>query len=191
MIVAGPGVPSGVMVKNLTSLLDVFPTLVEMQGGLPKNYLDGFSLMPFLKPGSGSAAGPRNDFVVSQYHSNMGNTGSFMIRQGPWKYIAFGQNGHRFNGSCGEDCTYKPQLFNPDTDPDEIEDVAAKNPDVVSQLDKLLSTQIDYQAVDREAKLSVTTPLPQSMCTRTRLVALSYFHPLSLVPHRRVVAIAV
>ena len=74
--------------------------------------------MPFLQPDThtgprGELGGSvlhggvaRRDYVTAQYHSNMGNTGSFMLRQAQWKYIAFGQNGHRFNGSCGADCTY-------------------------------------------------------------------------------------
>ena len=51
---------------------------------------------------------------------------------GRWKYIAFGQNGHRFNGSCGADCTYLPQLFDVDADPAELKDVAKAQPNVAS-----------------------------------------------------------
>lgn len=132
----------GAVVSNLTSLLDVYPTLLEMaqigkmwgRAGEPAapvgnvlmpGFLMGHSLFPFLyrtdalasrlAPLS-AATYPRNRSVVSQYHSNMGNTGSFMIRAGPWKYIAFGRYLY--------DKTYTPQLFNVAADPDELTDLA-------------------------------------------------------------------
>ena len=37
-------------------------------------------------------------YVVSQYHSNMGNTGAFCIVHETYKYIAFG---HGFNRTFG------------------------------------------------------------------------------------------
>ena len=155
MIISGPGVRRGAVVQDLTSLLDLFPTLVAMQGGTPADDLAGFTLMPFLKADVGDVsrgAVTRNDFVTSQYHSNMGNTGSFMIRQGRWKYIAFGQNGRRFNGSCGHDCTYNPQLFDVLADPEELKDVAAAEPAAAAQLDQLLRSHVDYPAVDLQCK---------------------------------------
>jgi hypothetical protein len=44
-------------------------------------------------------------------HAAVGNTGSFMIRQGPFKYIAFGTYGPSWLKS------YHPQLFNVEQDP--------------------------------------------------------------------------
>lgn len=155
-IVAAPyaphlNVPANVVVKNVTSLLDVFPTLVEMVGGpnakRPSN-LDGYSLMPYL----GGTGKPRPDFVVAQYHSNMGNTGSFMIVQGIWKLITFGTNGGNFNGSCGAPCTYPHQLFDVVNDPEELNDVATQTPGVVERLDTLLKSVVDYENVDAAAK---------------------------------------
>ena len=54
----------------------------------------------------------RRDFVFGEYHSNMANTGHFMIRKGNYKYIAFGTTSPYEN--------YKAQLFNLTTDPEEI-----------------------------------------------------------------------
>ena len=62
----------------------------------------------------------RNGFAWSVDHSNMGNTGSFMIRSGPWKYIAFGRYTY--------DKTYRPQLFNVEADPEELTDLAGGLP---------------------------------------------------------------
>ncbi len=153
----------GITVSNLTSLLDVFPTLLDMAkatriGDIADNsgnvrmpeFLDGYSLFPFLsKPDIVNdfvrgKAYPNNRSVVSQYHSNMGNTGSFMIRSGPWKYIAFGRATY--------DPTYTPQLFNVEEDPEELDDVANKYPHIVAELDAMLRSVVDYPNVDAEVR---------------------------------------
>jgi arylsulfatase A-like enzyme len=94
LIIAGPGVRAGAVNTNVTSLLDVYPTLVDMVGGVNPSYLDGHSLAPLLvapedthhsgshpnpetrglhlrraAASSVAAATARPDFVVSQYHS--------------------------------------------------------------------------------------------------------------------------
>ena len=91
----GPGLKQGSVVKNLTSLLDVYPTLVAMTGATPPDFLEGHSLFPLMAAGTtaapvGQSDYPQDRFVVSQYHSNMGNTGSFMIRWRRFKYITYG-----------------------------------------------------------------------------------------------------
>lgn len=58
----------------------------------------------------------------------MGNTGSFMVRWKQWKYITFGRNLPAFQA-------YKPQLFDVDADPDEMNDVADQHTDIVAGRD--------------------------------------------------------
>ena len=74
----------------------------------------------------------------------MGNTGSFMVRWGPWKYIAFGRTLKRF-------ADYTPQLFNVATDPEELTDVAdtARGKAVAKVLDAKLRAVVDYPEVDK------------------------------------------
>jgi arylsulfatase A-like enzyme len=85
-----------------------------MVGGTAPTYLDGYSLMPLLNPSHPRSisvdASARPDYITMQYHSNMGNTGSFAIRKDDWKYIAFGTNLRAFKD-------YRPQLFNVKTGP--------------------------------------------------------------------------
>jgi len=162
LIISGPGVRRGVVVSDtLVSLLDVFPTLVDMVGGVKPPYLNGASLMPLLNPShprssnesvrqsvatSGIATPNASRFITAQYHSNMGNTGSFMVRHGPWKLVLFGTNGKAFASG------YTPQLFNVDQDPEELHDMAISQPDVVATLKAMLATEYDYQAVDLRVK---------------------------------------
>ncbi|KOO26421.1 sodium hydrogen exchanger 8 [Chrysochromulina tobinii] len=85
------------------------------------------------------------------YHSNMINTGTFMLRTADgYKYIAFGTS------SLGleKDSDYPPQLFNVEHDPDELDDLAAggKAVEQVAKLDAILMSAVDYPAVDAVAK---------------------------------------
>ena len=134
LIVAGPGVRRGASVEDLVSLLDVYPTLMDMAGvGHPEG-LSGHSLFGALR----GEAMERPAWVLSQYHSNFANTDIFMLREGPWKYIAY--------------AGYEPQLFNLDDDPDEMTNLASSNTDVAGAMDAKLRSIVDYEAVDAKAK---------------------------------------
>ena len=61
-----------------------------------------------------------------------------MLRRGRWKYIAY--------------VGYEPQLFDLQTDPDEIRNLAADRPEVVDEMDGLLRQVVDYEAVDARVK---------------------------------------
>merc|ERR1712048_988406 len=79
--IAGPGVAKGKRVEQLTSLVDVLPTLLDM--GQETHWdqhseLAGKSLLP-LASSSGASAAPahlaasfdEDRVIISQYHSNM------------------------------------------------------------------------------------------------------------------------
>ena len=78
LVLSGPGMRSGAVVTELTSLLDVLPTLVTLGGGRVEDFgpLSGVSLLPLLLP-QGPAEKERAFFaertVDAEYHSNMGN----------------------------------------------------------------------------------------------------------------------
>ena len=146
LIVSGPGVTKGNVVANATSNLDLYPTMLDWAGlDVPSGLqLDGHSLSSFLVPGSSRQTTSRPDFVFGEYHSNMANTGHFMIKRGNYKYIAFGQTPPYEN--------FKPQLFNLATDPEEIDDIAESAPDIAAEMAKLMSSVADIQAIDKECK---------------------------------------
>jgi len=134
MIIAGPGAKKGLVVDELVSLIDIYPTLMDMAGLDHPDWLQGHSLMPLLK----GEPSDRPDWVLSEYHSNMANTGIFMLRRGPWKYIAY--------------AGYGPQLFNLERDPDELNNLAGVRKDVVREMDAKLRKLVDYEAVDAKVK---------------------------------------
>jgi arylsulfatase K len=134
LVVAGPGIRSGLAIDAPVSLVDVFPTLMDLAGRTIPSGLDGHSLLPELTGGQSH----RPDWVLSQFHDTTCNTGSFMLRRGPWKYIAY--------------VGYEPMLFNLESDPDEVQNLAPSRPEVVGQMDALLRQGVDYPAVDARAK---------------------------------------
>ena len=133
LIVAGPGLQQGVISNDLVSLIDLFPTLMDMAGLDHPQGLDGVSLIPLCR---GDASG-RPGYVFSEYHSNFANTGIAMWRQGPWKYIRYA--GH------------PPQLFNLQDDPEEISDLAPSRPDIVQNLNTCLESVVDFNNADARA----------------------------------------
>lgn len=134
LIVVGPDVRAGHEVDALVSLVDLYPTFMDMAGLETPDGLDGVSLMPELA----GAQADRPDWVLCQYHGNFANTGTFMLRQGDLKYVAY--------------AGYAPQLFNVTEDPEEIEDLAEKQPVLTKKLDSRLRQIVDYEAVDAKAK---------------------------------------
>jgi arylsulfatase K len=161
IVVAPPSVKTarrGVVETTLVSLLDIFPTFLELAYNPGPGNLDGFSLVPLVVPsgsfmngsfdGSSStaaaaraaAAASRPDFVVAEFLGEEANTAQFMVRHQQWKLILYG------NEPAGI-FEYKPQLFDVDADPSEVHNVAAAHPAVVTKLEALLLTRIDYKAV--------------------------------------------
>lgn len=146
----------GVVVNDVVSLLDVYPTLMAVAGAVdPKADLSGYSLAPYLS--SDAMPNEHPDYIVSQYFSNMGNTGVFMIRWERWKYVAFGTSLSAFSKG------YVDQLFDLEQDPDELMNVADENPDIVAKLDaklqaelasgsNVVSTSGSYLEIDRYVK---------------------------------------
>jgi arylsulfatase K len=134
MIIRGPGVGEGRREDGLVSLVDIYPTLMDMAGIPRPEGLDGFSMMPEL---AGAPTG-HPGWVFSQYHDCFCNTGLFMVRRGEWKYIAYPG--------------FRPQLFNLAEDPDELRDLAGKEPRKITEMDALLRGIVDYKAVDRKVK---------------------------------------
>jgi arylsulfatase A-like enzyme len=130
--VPGLDAPGGRVVTNLTSHLDIFPTLAELGGSPPPPpRLKGRSLVPFLR--AAPPAAPRADAVAAQYHSNYAPCGSYSLRTSQWKLIAFGH----VNGT-----QLPSQLFDVAGDPREMVDVAPARPDVVQALTAALEGEL-------------------------------------------------
>ncbi|XP_066272588.1 arylsulfatase K-like [Branchiostoma lanceolatum] len=140
MVLTGPDVPAGKALDDLTSLVDVFPTFMDIANATKSPALNGTSLLPLLKDSADRQERP--DWVLSQYHGCNVNMSTYMLRTGSLKYITFGDGPNQVSS----------QLFDLDEDPDELHNLAKERPDLVRQLDDKLRELVDYPAVTREVQ---------------------------------------
>ena len=104
MIIAGPTVPEDHVVSTLTSLVDIYPTILSATGVKD----DGIS-----RPGKNlvqlAHEEPYDRPLLSEYHDGGSPTGMFMLRNKRWKY-------NYYPG-------YSPELYDMQEDPDELYDL--------------------------------------------------------------------
>ena len=134
LIVAGPDMPAGLAVDELVSLVDLYPTLMDWAGRPQPAGLDGQSLSPLLR----GDREPRPEGVLAEYHDCACSTGSFMLRRGDWKYIAY--------------VGAPPMLFNLREDPWEVCNLAPQRPDVAAEMDAALRQRVDCEKIDAAIK---------------------------------------
>ena len=142
---AGPGIQQQQIIQNVTQIIDMLPTLIELATGDKENipsFLSGNSLVPFLR---GESYPDYPDFITSQYHSNMGNTGAFMVRSGSYKYVQYGHYLATY-------ANYTAQLFDLENDPNELNDISKDNVDICNEMEEKLLSKYNYEYVDCEAK---------------------------------------
>ncbi len=85
LIMSGPGIAKGVMADELVSLIDLYPTFVELTGATGHANRDGQSILPRAAGGSADT----RDWVLSEFHGTTALASMFMLRTGEWKYIAY------------------------------------------------------------------------------------------------------
>lgn len=135
LIVVGAGVPAGGVVDAPVSHVDLAPTLLAWAGaeGEAPPDLPGRSLLdiPGLDP---------DRPVFSEYHAAWSIDGTFMLRDGHYKYI--------------EHAGARPQLFDVLADPGESHDLARDraNAGLVAEYHRRIRESFDPDEVDARAK---------------------------------------
>lgn len=122
-------------VSQNVSTLDILPTLVDLASTklVPYFPIDGLSLLPHLqnKPGG-------HDTVFAEYAGEGTIAPLMMIRRGPWKYI-----------TCPAD---PDQLYNLQTDPKELVNLAQLGKKQIQQSSSGLETSTILEAFRQEAE---------------------------------------
>ena len=138
MIVSGPGIPAGRVVATPTSILDLYPFIMDCVGELDSTTVTdehpGTNVMDLM---NGEDA---DRTVFSEYHAMGSRVAVYMIRKGPFKLI------HHVG--------YPPQLFDLAEDPEELHDLAgdpAFRP-VIDDLEAELFRICDPDQIDKRAK---------------------------------------
>ena len=129
-------------VRANVSHLDLFPTLLEVAGDgawpEPAAPIDGRSLAPLAS--GGAADWP--DLVCAEYTAEGVRAPLLMVRKGPYKLIASPAD--------------PPMLFDLDSDPDELDDLAAHPAcaGVRAELEAVVAGTWDVEALDRAVRES-------------------------------------
>jgi choline-sulfatase len=137
MIMAGPDVPAGRVCDTPVMLADGFPTFIRALGAKPgpgDRNLPGVSLLDIA-----NGEVPRRT-ILSEYHAAGAATGSYMIRNGRYKYVHY--------------VGMPPMLFDLAADPHERRDLGA-DPGMkatVAECEAKLRAVVDPEAADRQAR---------------------------------------
>lgn len=136
LIVKGPGLPSGVRVDDPVTLVDLYPTVMEMAGMEAEADRPGASWLPLIRGGQNG----RPDYAFSEYHGNFFKQDWYMLVRGDYKYTYYVND--------------RPSLFNLKEDPGEKADLAQdeRYAGVLREFEALLWTVVDPEAVSLQAK---------------------------------------
>src|SRR6185295_12178098 len=120
-LLAGPGIPAGIRVKQQARTIDLLPTLLDLLGGKAPQDVQGASLAPMF---TGREAAASFSYVETMFPKlNMGWAELRGIRTNRWKYIH----------------APRPELYDLVQDPSETNNIAADHPAEVKQLEEQLS----------------------------------------------------
>jgi choline-sulfatase len=138
LIAAGDSIPRGRVIDTPTTLLDIYPFIIDCVGESGPRFIEpdhpGVSLTRIA-----DGETPQRT-VLSEYHGMGSTTGAFAIRNGRYKYIHY--------------VKYPPQLFDLEADPDETRDLAADphHADVLKDCESKLRAMLSPEDVDARAK---------------------------------------
>ncbi|XP_053313712.1 arylsulfatase K isoform X2 [Spea bombifrons] len=136
LIFMGPKITPSQQIPDLVSLVDLYPTMLDIAGVHGFENRSGFSLMPLLSARSANDANLHPNWSLSEFHGSDANASTYMLRANNWKYVAY---------SDGD--SVPPQLFDLSADPDELRNVAGEFPAVTLSMDKKLRSIVDYPKV--------------------------------------------
>ena len=134
MIVAGPGIPKHKTVSTLSSLIDIYPTILTATGAQ-----DDDKIRPGVALQSLASSDHMERAILSEYHDGGSPTGMFMLRTDEWKY-------NYYPG-------YSPELYHIANDKDELVDLAAspQHHKVVARCHQKMLELVDPEAENKRA----------------------------------------
>jgi len=138
-IMRWPGIiPEGTVCNQIASSIDILPTIAEIaDSNMPKNKIDGISLLPLLKGNSSDII--RNEY----YYYRVRNL--IAVRKGNWKLVFPHTYSSNVGSEVGKDGwhgrmvsrDYEGGLYNLRRDPGERYDMSQVHPDIVLELEEL------------------------------------------------------
>jgi choline-sulfatase len=134
-IIAGPSIPENKVCDTPISLIDIHPTILTTAGLKPDPSKPGKSISDIANEKADT-----DRVIFSEYHAMGAVSGAFMIRQGRWKYIHY--------------LGMKPQLFDLETDPDELSDLGTsqQHKSVCERMEGILCSICTPEEIDKAAR---------------------------------------
>ncbi len=140
LLMAGPGIPHGRVVHQLTRLADVTPTVLELAGLPALQAATGASLLPALR--GTPEPEPRVAWVETlATQLELGWSPLLGVRTAEHKYVR----------------APRPELYELASDPGETQNLAVLQPDVVARLDALVAARVAQQRVAPNLGLDAET----------------------------------
>ncbi len=166
LIVRMPGMPKGLRLEERVCHIDLVPTLCHLYGvqvrhrdGVP---MHGIDISDALMGRPDPAVRKRTTLIHEDAHNR-----EIMVRRGPWKLIALaGQPKYP---------TDEIRLYNLDSDPKELTNIAEKHPDIVAQLKPLVQRWIDQgKWTLKNEKPDESEMTPEQRAAQQQLADLGY-----------------
>jgi arylsulfatase A-like enzyme/Flp pilus assembly protein TadD len=168
LLLAGPGVPSGLVVSQLARLADVTPTLLELAGLRALETATGVSLLPALEgepdPGPGEPDPGPGVPDPGQGRSDPGpgrpsaepavawvETLATQLELGWSPLLGVRTADHKYLRAP------RPELYELASDPGETQNLALQQPELAARLDALVSARSAQQRVARNLGLDAET----------------------------------
>ncbi|MYF17580.1 MAG: sulfatase-like hydrolase/transferase [Gemmatimonadetes bacterium] len=126
LVITGPGIPEGeVNTDTPVSLIDLYPTILDMAGLDPEPGLPGASWLPLVR----GEPHKRSERVFAEWHGPQLRGAYYMIVRGDYKYTWY-----EF---------HPPSLFNVKEDPKEERDLASD----IEQADRLRAFKEELRSI--------------------------------------------
>jgi arylsulfatase A len=145
-----PGVvPAGTLRDDVTTAMDVMPTVVRLAGGVPPNdrIVDGHDILPILTD-EDNAVSLYDERGFFYYHMHQLQA----VRSGPWKlYLALENKIDDLGGNYAKGKVADAELYDVRNDIGETQNVISEQPEVVARLTNLAeNARQDLGDWDRE-----------------------------------------
>ncbi|MEO6830501.1 MAG: sulfatase-like hydrolase/transferase, partial [Acidobacteriaceae bacterium] len=151
-IMTGPGIPAGIIVRQQVREIDLLPTILDLLGGKASSVVQGITLTPAFSGKAVSSTYSYEETLCPKI--NMGWSELRGIHTAHWMYVR----------------APRPELYNLDRDPDELNNVIDAHPKEYRELDFQLKKLSGLGKTDAETL--VTNHMDQD--TMEQLKSLGY-----------------